>query len=426
MRSLLEKLKRNAFFMHVLEKLYDIKEGTLNSWQLGFKYDRVSDIYGSRKKDVILVFYHGIGDVLYGLNFFIALKEYLKKENRLLIAAFDINQNNLSNSVALNYVQLFFQFDRVIRYVGSEARYWKSYNTIDIFHRLDRAKVLVLPFHYEDYACDFSREYNIFRHFKYPKKTSRSDAKQNFLRQSIQRERRVYQTDRDGLKTNLVIIHLETRSGNWSSSEVGDLLKSLERSAASMSLDINVIIIDGGLGSYNLVFPARKRTGKRTLVRLTKNSTRITSRPSSKSVEFIAQVKMRTSKFNNIDVTFIDPKRHSAEEICHIVSSAQLVCAVNSFLWPLTGLLGVPLLGVHYLDSPNGACFRAPNIVRMLTANRHVARSFGGCDAIEGVHYTRASDNRSIIEWRASYIVENILRVLNKLNLSDKLESVAI
>jgi hypothetical protein len=123
---------------------------------------RYSEMFGARRfdpqrpfviddsRDTVLVFFHGLGDVAYGIPFFRALRTALNANGKKLIAAAEVRGFDVSNSAAENFLlelKKFDLFDEVITYKGSRAQYWKFYDWSSLDAKFGK-ETQILPFIY--------------------------------------------------------------------------------------------------------------------------------------------------------------------------------------------------------------------------------------------------------------------------------------
>lgn len=123
---------------------------------------RYSGVFGARafdprqpfqisfERDVALAFFHGLGDIAYGLPFYRALGARLRANGRRLIAASEVSAYGVSNAQAsslLSELAGIGVFDEVLTYRGMPAEYWKFHDWTMLDVRVD-ATAQILPFIY--------------------------------------------------------------------------------------------------------------------------------------------------------------------------------------------------------------------------------------------------------------------------------------
>ena len=176
-------LRKYSFFLYFYEIYLDYK----------FKVPRSINLEKLLvgKKSLILILYHGIGDIIYAHNFILSLIDITKK-NKVKLSIITLGLENLSNKslydfIKLNYPNLDIKHNQSIK----EIRYWKN---IPILSK-DKND-LYMPLLYNNFELFYNREQSIFKYYNINYKKKYND-------ENLIKEKKTF------------VLHLNSRSANY-------------------------------------------------------------------------------------------------------------------------------------------------------------------------------------------------------------------
>lgn len=308
-----------------------------------------------KSKPTTIVFGCGIGDAVYGFPALKSLSEEIRASQGRLEAAVESKTTNFANPVVKELLEATGFFDRVIQYHARKTICWK-YADIDGLAE-NFPKNQIFPFIYRTSAgSPLSRVDEVARQFRRPMSLPWPEISwpNSALLSSFTKTTKP-----------LVILHMETRSGNYDYPYMQKLSHLLAKSA-------------GVLGGVQWLL-------------------------------------FSTTPQPHLEIPVIDPREMSiAQQIGFLRDHASSIVAINSYLWPISLMLDIPLYGIHYLDSDDASHLCAESTPLLTPASYVVKKHKNAALAKEGVDYSRCA-NPDLID----YFPETILDFLNKFYKKD-------
>lgn len=322
-------------------------------------------------RDLGLVFFVGIGDVIYGMPALLELKKKLKDKGYNFHAYVEEIQSNFANPAVFDLLEESGIFDTVNYFHGRKLQYWKYYDWTSI---KSEKNMQILPFIYKtnhkvsDRILEVFRQYGLSAPITWPNFNISGGVVFDTLCEILNREP----------KGKNIFIHLETRSGEYIYPFIDDVL-SLIISSKSLNTRLNLVVF---------------RTDN------------LSDTPLKDEIKRYSRNRLRIVDFKNGNrIIFINPKNLSfSEQVSLIKNHCDLILAINSYLWPISKMLSKDLVGIHYLDSADGHQFSHEKSFLITPSSQTHKNVTNSIFAIEGVDYTRLQHNHLMVEYSASSI----------------------
>lgn len=308
------------------------------------------------ESDVGIVFFCGIGDLIYGIP---ALKEIKKQTiiKGLKLYAFTTIENNAtSNKSNFEIIKKLNIFDDVFTYMGNSNSYWKYYDWTALSNS-NFSKIKLYPFIYKTNKKTKHRIESVANQFslKIKNKDFDNETLLHFL--SLKSKSIELIALKLKMQNNILFLHFDTRSGSYVHPNFTEIVTNLIQSG------------------YTVI------TTTKTKKRFSRN--------------FI----------------FIDPHLHSIFDTLYLICSVNaFVIAINSLIWPLAMLKKCKLLAFHYLISDDVHQFFYPKMIlhtpseysynKLRHPNVHLMS--------ENFHFTKCKQNNMQIDIHQNYILNCI------------------
>lgn len=320
LKTLLKKILPEERYIDRITKF--LPGGYLVLKELGQHYERTEIDYNH---DVHMIFFCGIGDAMYGLGTILQIRGKCDAHGVKLIAHCSTGTKTMANSMLADFFREFSIFDEIHTFVGYETEYWKYFDwRLALF---GRKNAKAYPFIYSTDHRLATRIDGISKRFKEAVDNDRTWVELFKFKKS-----RAY--TRDELKKqitftswlassskNTVLCHFDSRSGNYKYKYAQDVVDAI------IEMGLRVVLVDdvdiSGVRSED---------------------------------NFI----IRPSDFRLPDLMTIMKEYHFR------------VVAVNSVFWPISDLLELTTLGIHFLQSRDGHHFYHKNM-SLITSDAHTA-----------------------------------------------------
>lgn len=262
------------------------------------------------EKDLVIVFACGIGDAVYGLPMLKSLSERMRHSSKRFEAVVEKRLSKFANPAVKDVLEESGLFDSVVLGETIPTGYWKYFGFGDLTQRFSNYNIL--PYVYRLSTGRLPREQEVARQFGCPK---------DLLWPKIEWPEFPLKLQLPGRK--LIVLHFETRSGNYFYPHLKELCKFLQCRFS---------------GSSELQW-----------------------------------VLFSTCPQPDVGISVIDPRSFSVgEQIGLLQDQVHAVVSINSYLWPITRMLNVPLYGIHYLANEEAVQLCAQG-TPLLTTSKRVA-----------------------------------------------------
>jgi len=325
-------------------------------------------------KDLALIFFVGIGDAIFGMPAFNEIKNKLHKKKLKLHAYVDRHKSYLSNPAVYELLKDSKIFDSVNYFTGSRFVYWKYYNWTSIEND---PKKKFLPFLYQTKSSVNDRVEEIFRQYNLGKKKivwpEFSAAQGNFYKDILKLLSNKHRT---------LFMHLETRSGEYHYPYINDVLDKLLDKTLNKNFNIVLFTSDPkkiNLSGSSILKISSKFTGKLKIIEL--------------------KSKAKILILNPQEMPIVD-------QMLLIKNKADLILAINSYLWAIGRMYDKELVGIHYLDSPDGHQFAYKNSFIFTPSKTTYKKTKNSFLASENYHFTRLKFNPLIVEFNPDAILQ--------------------
>jgi len=262
-------------------------------------------------KDVVIVFYCGIGDFLYGVPI---LKEIKRRSKKKLIAYVGSVTNNFNNSSVADIAKSLNIFDEVVSYYPSKPNYWKNLDISYIVSNELNAGIYNFSYNVNNQESSrlkaLSNQFDLkSHHFSLLNAINVDGYKPN--EKVIHLLNKIQKTNKD-----TVFLHLDTRSGGYVYPYIVKLMHSLIKAG------FNVLMFT----------PQIKANSKQE----------------SEMFDFILK---------SGSMFIMHQKAYIQDTLFAFNKLNPYTISVNSIFWPLTHICSSKTLAIHYIDSGDGHQF---------------------------------------------------------------------
>jgi hypothetical protein len=361
--------KTNLFEMYLDVSLYLIerKRSVIKTNPIWKSQD--FDGYCQRNKggSVGVIFFCGLGDFLYGIPALLRMKEICTSTDNRFIAYVPSETNRFSNGTLNKLLSSLNIFDEVKPYVGYSNIYWKLYFWEELLED-ELNHVRIYPFVYKTNRNIESRSDSVSNNFRLgnlPKLSECSLLESPAPHKNVEIKKLKEFVSRNP-QGETVLFHSESRSADYRMSGSDEVIKYL------ISKKVKVIFAG-------------------------------------------------TSNLNDKSLFVIDPNKTPLFDLMLVLKEVQpKVIAINSVFWPISELLNLKTLALHFLKSDDGHQFFHHDMTFITSSeysHRQIQEKQGESQLLrENVHFTTSHNSPFIIEFKNDFLNTSISKFLMKVS----------
>ncbi len=321
-------LRRGLGFIYSVEYFLDL---IMYIKYVMIRRDRLSKFYKPYKinftEDVVIAFYCGVGDFIYGIPLYCEIKKQLNSSgsDAKLIAYVGGAKNRMNSPLIASLIKELGLFDEVKVFTPPVPAYWKTLKLEELYSKETTDNIF--SFAYKTNNKVPNRISSIFS--QYSLKNSSNDPYGIPL---VKRDSCAAISDLIDavLSTNkkVVLLHLDARSGNYNYDEI-------------VNLSLALIKIGYTVLSY------------------------------TPKIECVDDNYLEFERLLASPYFFTAPAQLSIFNTLYLLDElSPFVVAVNSVFWPLTQITKTKTLALHYIDSGDGYQFFHPEMI-FVTTNKY-------------------------------------------------------
>lgn len=359
--------KTNLFEMYLDVHLYlmERKRYVIKTNPIWKSQDFYGYCHKNRGGSVGIIFFCGLGDFLYGIPALLRMKEICVSTDNRFIAYVPSETNSFSNGTLNKLLSSLGIFDEVKTYVGYSNIYWKVYFWEELLED-EMGHVRIFPFIYKTNRNIKTRSDSVGDNFNIKNLGQLSECE--LLASVAPRKNSELQKLRKFASRNrqqeTVLFHSESRSANYRMRESDEVIKYL--------ISKKVKVIFSG-----------------------------------------------TSKLADKSLFIIDPNKIPLFDLMHLLKEIQpKVIAVNSVFWPISELLNLKTLALHFLKSDDGHHFYHRDMT-FITSSKYSHRQIQDKQGVsqllrENIHFSISPNSPYIIEFKRDFLNTTISRFLKR------------
>jgi hypothetical protein len=340
-------------------------------------------------KDLGIIFFVGIGDVIFGLPMLKELKSKLHANGSKFHAYVEELPSNFSNPAVFHLLKSCEIFDSVSYFHGRKLLYWKYYDWTSI-----SSEIRLVPFIYKtnhqvkDRIKEVFRQYSISPKISWPDITSSQSEIYKFLVKFLSQQNYIN-----------ILVHLETRSGDYVYPHLDQVIEYIGNSKSIIS-PLKIIVFTS-FGINKSIFRNSIKSVERILW------SRNTNKGMIDYEVFLIELK------NGNKIITIDPKNIPLNEQLLIIKNyINFNLAINSYIWAISRMYNSNMAGIHYLDSADGHQFYNNNAIYLTPSIYTNKKMLNSTLAIEGIDYKRLPFNKLMVEYTPEIIYSFFLKRL--------------